>query len=315
MFDAVRFLVAEGVRWASLPAGFPKWRAVYRFFRRWRDNDFIKELHGRLCKMLRALAGKKEEPTAAIIDSQSVKADATVSAATPRLRRRTLPTRRQLDPGPAPRPGLRDPHRQRRGDGLVGREHPGHPPPGPLRPTDTPPRQAARGLNSPGRPSASQPRSTSRFPRNRAACSFASLADQPSRSRMARARIPSPPPAASPPGPGPRSARNPAEAPRSPPPHARAGPLRAARQPPRPGPLPPHDRLGRLGQGLNGLLAGDDRAPRDLIRLDQGGLKPLHLGPQLLRPGQRHPLAPRRRGDTWNPARPLLDGRGTRPTK
>jgi hypothetical protein len=50
--------------------------------RRWRDNDLIKELYGRLRTMLRALAGKKPEPTAAIIDSQSVKADATVAAAT-----------------------------------------------------------------------------------------------------------------------------------------------------------------------------------------------------------------------------------------
>jgi transposase len=82
LLDAVRYLVAEGVRWASLPADFPKWRAVYRFFRRWRDNDYIKELYGRLRTMLRELAGKKEEPTAAIIDSQSVKADATVGAAT-----------------------------------------------------------------------------------------------------------------------------------------------------------------------------------------------------------------------------------------
>lgn len=82
MLDAVRYLVAEGVRWASLPADFPKWRAVYRFFRRWRDNDLIKELYGRLRRRLCELAGKKEEPTAAIIDSQSVKADATVGAAT-----------------------------------------------------------------------------------------------------------------------------------------------------------------------------------------------------------------------------------------
>ncbi len=82
MLDAVRYLVAEGVRWASLPADFPNWRAVYRFFRRWRDNHLIKELYGRLRKILRELAGKKEAPTAAIIDSQSVKADATVGAAT-----------------------------------------------------------------------------------------------------------------------------------------------------------------------------------------------------------------------------------------
>ncbi|RKT09881.1 putative transposase of IS4/5 family DUF4096 [Streptomyces sp. 1114.5] len=82
LLDAVRYLVAEGVRWASLPADFPTWRAGYRFFRRWRDNDYIKELYGRLRTMLRAPAGRKPEPTAAIIDSQSVKADATVGAAT-----------------------------------------------------------------------------------------------------------------------------------------------------------------------------------------------------------------------------------------
>ncbi|MFE5402863.1 transposase [Streptomyces sp. NPDC056580] len=82
LIDAVRYLVAEGVRWASLPADLPRWRAVYRFLRRWRDNDFIKELYGRLRTMLRALAGKKQAPTAAIIDSQSVKAAATVGAVT-----------------------------------------------------------------------------------------------------------------------------------------------------------------------------------------------------------------------------------------
>ncbi|MFE2912254.1 IS5 family transposase [Kitasatospora indigofera] len=81
MIDAVRYLVAEGVRWASLPADYPRWRAVYRFFRRWRDNDLIRELYGRLRARLHELAGKREEPTAAIIDSQSVKGDATVPAA------------------------------------------------------------------------------------------------------------------------------------------------------------------------------------------------------------------------------------------
>jgi transposase len=34
----------------------PKWQAVYRFFRRWRDNVFIQEPYGRLRTMMRALA-------------------------------------------------------------------------------------------------------------------------------------------------------------------------------------------------------------------------------------------------------------------
>ncbi|MFC1415448.1 transposase [Streptacidiphilus cavernicola] len=50
----MRYLVTEGVHWASLPADDPKWRAVYRFFRRWRDNDLIKELYGQLRTMLRS---------------------------------------------------------------------------------------------------------------------------------------------------------------------------------------------------------------------------------------------------------------------
>ena len=79
---------------------------------------------------------------------------------------------------------------------MVGREHSGHPPPGPLRPTIPPPRPAVRGLNSPGRPWVNQARFTSHFARNRAVCSLASLAGQPGSSRIARACTPSPPPAA-----------------------------------------------------------------------------------------------------------------------
>ncbi|WP_345516157.1 IS5 family transposase [Streptomyces yanii] len=80
LIDAVRYLTWEGVRWASMPRDFPTWRAVYRFFRRWRDNDLIRELYARLRTRLREVAGKKAEPSAAIIDSQSVKGDATVPA-------------------------------------------------------------------------------------------------------------------------------------------------------------------------------------------------------------------------------------------
>ncbi|MGW7528864.1 transposase [Streptomyces sp. NPDC054783] len=81
MIDGVRHLVAEGRRWASLPADFPKWRAANRVFRRWRDNYLIKGLYGPLRARLRRLANVKDEPTAAITDSRSVKGEATVPAA------------------------------------------------------------------------------------------------------------------------------------------------------------------------------------------------------------------------------------------
>lgn len=78
MLDAIRYLVDNGVKWRNLPADFPPWKRVYAFFRRWRDNQLIGELHDRLREQVRASEGRNTEPTAAVIDSQSVKADATV---------------------------------------------------------------------------------------------------------------------------------------------------------------------------------------------------------------------------------------------
>lgn len=49
---------------------------MYAFFRRWQDNQMIRELYDRLQKRVRKTEGRNTEPTAAVIDSQSVKADA-----------------------------------------------------------------------------------------------------------------------------------------------------------------------------------------------------------------------------------------------
>lgn len=78
MLDAVRYLVDNGIKWRSMPADFPPWNSVYAFFRRWRDHGLVRELHDRLRDGVRRAEGRNAEPTAAIVDSQSVKADATV---------------------------------------------------------------------------------------------------------------------------------------------------------------------------------------------------------------------------------------------
>jgi transposase len=78
MFDAVRYLVDNGVKWTALPVDFPYWRAVYDFFRRWRTCDYVRELHQRLRRTARERAGRNAEPSAGIIDSQSVDASETV---------------------------------------------------------------------------------------------------------------------------------------------------------------------------------------------------------------------------------------------
>ncbi|MCX4792936.1 MULTISPECIES: transposase [unclassified Streptomyces] len=78
VLDAVRYLVENGIKWRSLTVDFPPWPRVYAFFRRWRDHGLSQELHDRLRERVRSAEGREAEPTAAIVDSQSVKADATV---------------------------------------------------------------------------------------------------------------------------------------------------------------------------------------------------------------------------------------------
>ncbi|MFE0964138.1 IS5 family transposase [Streptomyces fungicidicus] len=79
MLDAIRYLVDNGIKWRSMPSDFPPWPRVYAFFARWRDAGLVTELHDRLRETARDAEGRDPEPTAAIIDSQSVKADATVT--------------------------------------------------------------------------------------------------------------------------------------------------------------------------------------------------------------------------------------------
>ncbi|GAA2605497.1 IS5 family transposase [Streptomyces axinellae] len=80
MLDAVRYLVDNGIKWRAMPGDFPPLDRVYAFFRRWRDHVLVREFHDRLRGRVRQKEGRDAEPTAGVIDSQSVKADAVVGA-------------------------------------------------------------------------------------------------------------------------------------------------------------------------------------------------------------------------------------------
>ncbi|MEU0176356.1 transposase [Streptomyces massasporeus] len=80
LLDAVRYLVAGGISWREVSADFPDWGGVYAFFRRWREYGLIAELHDWLRGEVREREGREAEPTAAVIDAQSVRAAATVPA-------------------------------------------------------------------------------------------------------------------------------------------------------------------------------------------------------------------------------------------
>lgn len=80
ILDAVFYLVAEGIRWRALPKDFPPWQTVYGFFTRWRDDGTWQRIHDTLRDQARLLDGRDPLPTAAVIDSQSVKGAETVGA-------------------------------------------------------------------------------------------------------------------------------------------------------------------------------------------------------------------------------------------
>jgi transposase len=79
--DAILYVNRTGCAWRYLPKDFPPWRTVYGYFARWRDDGTLARLHDRLRDQARAAAGRDPRPTAAVIDSQSVKAADTVPKA------------------------------------------------------------------------------------------------------------------------------------------------------------------------------------------------------------------------------------------
>jgi transposase len=79
--EAILYLDRAGCAWRYLPDSFPPWPTVYGYFAAWRDDGTLARLHDALRGQVRAAAGRDAEPTAAVIDSQSVRAADTVPAA------------------------------------------------------------------------------------------------------------------------------------------------------------------------------------------------------------------------------------------
>src|SRR3954469_2045567 len=71
--NATLYLARGGCTWRMLPHDFPPWKTVSYYFYTWRDNGTWECVHAALRAEIRATAGKEPTPSAAIIDSQSVK--------------------------------------------------------------------------------------------------------------------------------------------------------------------------------------------------------------------------------------------------
>src|SRR3954466_9781889 len=80
--DAILYVVRTGCAWRALPADFPPWQTVYWYFARWEEQRITLRMLDALREQVRLADGRRAEPSAGIIDSQSVKGAEPVSRAT-----------------------------------------------------------------------------------------------------------------------------------------------------------------------------------------------------------------------------------------
>jgi len=71
--DAILYPVRSGCQWRMLPHESPPWRSVYGYLAAWKKDGPLDRLHDELRGDLRRAEGRPRQPTAAVLDSQSVK--------------------------------------------------------------------------------------------------------------------------------------------------------------------------------------------------------------------------------------------------
>ncbi len=73
ILNAIRYQLRAGGAWRLVPHEFPPWPTVYAYFRRWDADGTWERIAGALRRELRGALGRRAEPSAAILDSQTVK--------------------------------------------------------------------------------------------------------------------------------------------------------------------------------------------------------------------------------------------------
>jgi len=73
LVNAIFYVLRTGCAWRYLPREYPPWQTTYTTFRRWRLQGVWHRVHETLRRAVRTQAGRHPEPSAAIMDSQSVK--------------------------------------------------------------------------------------------------------------------------------------------------------------------------------------------------------------------------------------------------
>ncbi len=73
ILDAIFYVVRSGCAWRLLPHDFPPWKTVYHYFRLWRVDRTWERMHQAMRQRMRVRLKRNPQPSAGIVDSQSVK--------------------------------------------------------------------------------------------------------------------------------------------------------------------------------------------------------------------------------------------------
>jgi transposase len=73
VLNAIFYVLKTGCQWVNLPKDFPPYSTVFMYYNQWRKDHTWQHLNDTLRERLRQAEGKEPTPSAAILDSQSVK--------------------------------------------------------------------------------------------------------------------------------------------------------------------------------------------------------------------------------------------------
>lgn len=82
ILNAILWITRTGTQWRNLDSKYPPWASVYYYFRIWRDQGVLKEILRKLVEDERVRKNRSAKPSAAAIDSQSVRMGSFISTET-----------------------------------------------------------------------------------------------------------------------------------------------------------------------------------------------------------------------------------------
>jgi len=74
ILDAIVYAVRQGCTWRALPADLPHWNTAFWYFREWQQDGTWDRIEDALRRAVRTEAGRPDEPSAGVADSQTVRA-------------------------------------------------------------------------------------------------------------------------------------------------------------------------------------------------------------------------------------------------